>query len=77
MVWWSRGRSGVQECILREDASGAREGHDWRDGCPLGKRVLMVISKKKEERRGGKDAVKEGFKKIKKGAKFLWFFFFF
>ena len=35
----------------------------------------MVISKKKEERRGGKDAVKEGFKKIKKGAKFLWFFF--
>lgn len=38
--------------------------------------MLMVISKKKEERRGGKDAVKEGFKKIKKGAKFLWFFFF-
>ena len=71
MVWWSRGRSGVQECILRKEASGAREGHVWRDGCPLGKRVLMVISKKKEERRGGKDAVKEGFKKkIKKGAKF-------
>ena len=37
----------------------------------------MVISKKKEERRGGKDAVKEGFKKIKKGPNFYGFFFFF